>query len=233
VTARTARWLALASVAAFGALHLAMLADFGRGHADEHFYTDAAIRMLEEGDLLTAHAADGTPRFHKPLLTYWVLVASFRLLGIGLVASRLPFLLAAVLLAWLTWRVALVWSGDPATALLAVVILLAEPETTQLATRATPDVLLCLFLTACLLGLSRIAIETPPSAAAACWAWIGGGLAVATKGLPGLLALLYGGAILAMTRRLRALLRPGAVTLGAAVAQRASCPRGWCMAARR
>lgn len=224
MTARTARWLAVVSVAAFAAFHLAMLADFGRRHADEHLYTDAAIGMVEQGDLATPRAADGTPRFHKPLLTYWVLAASFRLLGVGLVASRLPFLLAAVLLAWLTWRAALVWSPDPATALLALVILLAHPETTQLATRATPDVLLCLFLTGCLLGISRLAVEDRPSPDAARWVWLGTGLAVATKGLPGLLALLYGGAFLATRRRLRELLRPGAVTLGAAMAAAGLAP---------
>src|SRR5262249_2182894 len=138
--------------------------------------------------------------------------------GVCLVASRVPALLAAVLLAWLTWRSALVWCLDPATALLAVVILLAHPEATQLATRATPDVLLCLFLTACLLAVARLVVEDEPGVGGARWAWAGTGLAIATKGLPGLLALLYGVIVLAATGRLGRLLRPGAAALGAALA---------------
>src|SRR5262245_24120401 len=102
--------------------------------------------MLERGDLATPRDAAGEPRFRKPLLTYWLLAASFRVFGIGLAASRIPFLLAGVLLAWVTWRLALVWLREPGAALLAVLILLAQPETTRLAMRATPDILLRLFL---------------------------------------------------------------------------------------
>src|SRR4029453_18789041 len=71
-----------------------------------------------------------------------------------------------------------------------------------------------LSLPACRWGGSRPAVETRPAAAAARWAWMGSGLAVATKGLPGLLGLAYGALFLAATDRLRPLLRPGAAVLG-------------------
>jgi 4-amino-4-deoxy-L-arabinose transferase-like glycosyltransferase len=64
-----------------------------------------------------------------------------RAFGIWIAASRLPSLLAVVLLAWLAWRTALAWLDDRVLALLAMVILLAHPETAHLATRVTPDAL--------------------------------------------------------------------------------------------
>jgi 4-amino-4-deoxy-L-arabinose transferase-like glycosyltransferase len=218
VTERTARRLAVVSVATFVALYLPVLDDFSWRHVDERLYTDAAIRMLEHGDLATPRAADGEPRFQKPLLTYWLLAASFRLCGIGLVVSRVPSLLAGVLLAWLTWRSALVWLREPAAALLAVVILLGHPETSLLATRAIPDGLLCVGLTACLLGVARLLVEDQPRPSAAVWAWAGTGIGVAAKGLPGLLGLAYGAAVLAANRGLRPLVRPVPIALGTTLA---------------
>lgn len=218
VNERAARRLAVVSVAMFVALYVTVLDDFSWRHVDERLYTDAAIRMLEHGDLATPRGADGEPRFHKPLLTYWLLAASFRLWGIGLVTSRVPSLLAAVLLAWLTWRSALVWWREPAAALLAVVILLGCPETSLLATRATPDILLCVGLTACLLGVARLLVEDQPRPGAAAWAWAGTGIGVAAKGLPGLLGLTYGAVVLAATCRLRPLLRPVPIMLGTMLA---------------
>lgn len=144
-----------------------------------------------DGDVATPRAADGTPRFHKPLLTYWAIAASFRAFGVGIAASRLPSLLAVVLLAWLAWRTALVWLDDRALALPAAVILLAHPETAQLATRATPD--------------ARWSASSPPRCSASdSWrprrrrrrappSWRGRAQGSGSpKGLPGLLCIAYG-----------------------------------------
>ena len=216
--------LAVAATAAFVLLQLPLLGDPTWRHADEHHYTDAAVRMLADGDVATPRAADGTPRFHKPLLTYWAIAASFRAFGVGIAASRLPSLLAVVLLAWLAWRTALVWLDDRVLALLAVVILLAHPETAQLATRATPDALLVCFVTASLLGISRLATAATPPPRAAVLAWTGAGLGVATKGLPGLLCIAYGLVTLRRDGRSRWLLRPAAMALGAGLAMAGTAP---------
>lgn len=205
-------------VIVFVAIHAPLLGDYTWHHADEYLYTDAVIRMRDAGDLSTPRWADGTLRFNKPLLTYWAVATSFAAFGVGLAASRLPFLLAATLLAWITWRSALLWLGDPRAALLAVAILLAHPETAELATRATPDMLLCLFVMVSLYGIARLLLDDGPPAGAARTAWAGAGLAVATKGLPGLLALAYGAAALLPAGRLRRLLSPSAIVLGAALA---------------
>jgi 4-amino-4-deoxy-L-arabinose transferase-like glycosyltransferase len=208
----------LALVLVFVAVHVPLLGDYTWHHADEYLYTDAVVRMREAGDLTTPRYADGSLRFNKPLLTYWAVAASFATFGVGLAASRLPFLLAAALLAWVTWRTALLWLRDARAALLAVAILLAHPETAELATRATPDMLLCLFTTICLYGVARLLLLDAPRPGAARLAWAGAGLAVATKGLPGLLPLLYGAATLVAGGRLRRLLSPPAVAIGALLA---------------
>src|SRR5262249_61256433 len=98
------------------------------------------------------------------------------------------------------WGRALVWGREPVAALLAVVLLLGFQETRLLATRATPDVLLCVGLSACLLGVARLLVEDEPTAGAALWAWAGTGLSVGAKGLPGVLRLALGTVRRAATR---------------------------------
>jgi len=215
--------LAVAATAVFVLLQLPLLRDVTWRHADEWLYTDAAIGILADGDPVTPRAHDGTPRFHKPLLTYWAIAGSFAAFGIGVGAARLPSLLAVVLLTWLTWRIALVWFEDRVIALLGVVILLANPETAHLATRATPDALLVCALAASLLGVSWLATEPLPPGGATL-AWVGAGLGVATKGLPGLLGIAYGFLALARAGRARWLVQPVAMALGAGLAIAGSAP---------
>ena len=216
------RWILLALLAAFCVLYLPALSDLAKYHGDEHFYTDAAARMLETGTYGTPTYADRTPRLNKPLLTYWVVAASFRLLGVNAVASRLPFLLAACLLVWLTWHTGLRLLADPAAALLGAVILLTNQQIATLACRATPDMLLCLFMAVSLHGFARLILLGQRTAAAYACAWAGAGLAVAAKGAPGLVAVVFSTLFLILWRatplRLRDLFHPPSVLLGIALA---------------
>ena len=50
---------------------------------DEKYYTDAVLQMMDKGDIFTPYKADGTPRFKKPIITYWVLIASYKMLGVS------------------------------------------------------------------------------------------------------------------------------------------------------
>src|SRR5215470_16307585 len=77
----------------------------GGTHPDEGLYLQAAREMHDRGDWLTP-TVDGRPDFTKPPLLYWVLGISFSLLGETLWAARLPVALAALLLVWLTGRLA-------------------------------------------------------------------------------------------------------------------------------
>jgi len=62
-----------------------------------------ARNMLESGDWVIVHL-DGVPYIEKSPLIYWLMAVSFRILGAHDWVARIPVALAAVLLAWVTWR---------------------------------------------------------------------------------------------------------------------------------
>jgi 4-amino-4-deoxy-L-arabinose transferase-like glycosyltransferase len=62
-----------------------------------------ARNMLESGDWVIAHL-DGVPYLEKSPLIYWLMAISFRILGVHDWVARIPVALAAVVLAWVTWR---------------------------------------------------------------------------------------------------------------------------------
>ncbi len=64
-----------------------------------------ARNMLASGDWVIAHL-DGVPYLEKSPLIYWLMAASFRILGVHDWVARIPVALAAILLAWVTWRYA-------------------------------------------------------------------------------------------------------------------------------
>jgi len=62
-----------------------------------------ARNMLSSSDWVIARL-DGVPYLEKSPLVYWVIAASYRVFGIHDWAARIPVALAAVLLAWVTYR---------------------------------------------------------------------------------------------------------------------------------
>ncbi len=60
-----------------------------------------AHNMLHTGDWVTARL-DGIPYLEKPPLIYWLMAGSFRIFGAYDWAARIPVVLAALALAWLT-----------------------------------------------------------------------------------------------------------------------------------
>ncbi len=57
--------------------------------------------MLDSGDFVTARL-DGIPYFEKAPLKYWMIAGSFKIFGATDWAARIPIVLAAIALAWLT-----------------------------------------------------------------------------------------------------------------------------------
>jgi 4-amino-4-deoxy-L-arabinose transferase-like glycosyltransferase len=157
---------------------------------DERYYTDAAIRMMQSGDYLTPHFDDGEPRFLKPILSYWPLVASFRLFGINLPASRIPPIIAGCFVVWLTYQLAQVLFRHNGIAALAAAVLASNANFLHASLRARPDIYLCLFVTVSLYGFARLLFRDTSAYSYAC-AYLGSGLAVATKGFPGLLPVAF------------------------------------------
>jgi len=189
-TSPQGRWIALLIAIFFVGL-LPTLPDLSRYHGDERFYTDAAITMVQTGDYLTPRYADGTERFKKPLLTYWALCVSYKIFGISVFSSRLPFLLAGCGVVWLTWRLGRTLFGSREPALVGTLVIAANIQTMTIATRSTPDILLCLFVTASLCGFAELLLRDSRTWKSYALAYLGAGLACATKGLWGALPVLF------------------------------------------
>jgi 4-amino-4-deoxy-L-arabinose transferase-like glycosyltransferase len=154
-----------------------------RYHLDEGWYTNAAIQMVQSGDYVTPRYADGALRFRKPILTYWVLVTSYAALGISLFSSRLPFLLAACAILWVTYRFARSVTQDRTTGVLAAAILGSNIQFMESATKATPDILQCLFLTISSWGAVELLFNRRRESVWYALLYLGAGLGIATKGL--------------------------------------------------
>jgi 4-amino-4-deoxy-L-arabinose transferase-like glycosyltransferase len=65
-------------------------------HADENFYVESSLRMVESGDYITPVYHE-KKRFAKPILYYWMVVSSYEVFGISLSSARLPSVLCGVL----------------------------------------------------------------------------------------------------------------------------------------
>jgi 4-amino-4-deoxy-L-arabinose transferase-like glycosyltransferase len=65
-------------------------------HADENFYIESSLSMVESGDYITPVYHD-KKRFAKPILYYWMVVSSYEIFGISLRSARLPSVLFGVL----------------------------------------------------------------------------------------------------------------------------------------
>lgn len=152
---------------------------------DEKYYTDAVLQMLEKNDWLTPYKADGSFRFLKPIITYWVLMGSYLVLGVNPFASRLMFWLAGMLLTVIAYRMTLSLSRNRGTALLAGFITAANPLVLMGASRSIPDILLVLFLTISAWGFLEIMLTDNPRNRHYWMAYLGAALAFETKGLPG------------------------------------------------
>ena len=158
-------------------------------HGDERYYTDASLRMMQSGDYWTPYFSDGRIRLLKPGLTYWVIVASFKSFGISLLASRLPFVIAGALVLVMLYQLARTVLKCSHTALLSAAVLASNFEFLTLATRSTPDILLCLFVLMSMWGFARIWFQDDRTLLGPALAFIGMGLAVQTKGLLGMCPL--------------------------------------------
>lgn len=206
------RWAIPLLLAIFAAGLLTIMPNF---HAyffgDEHFYTDSAMRMDQTGQLLTPTYPDGALRFNKPVLSYWMILSGFRLFGISVLSSRLASLLAGLAILLLTRQLAVRLFKSSAAGWLAMLILASNLELITAAMRATPDIFLCLFSLLSLYGFAGLLLGEHRSSDA--WlAYVGAGLAIASKGMLGVLLLLFV-FLFAVSRvdraaRLRALLRP-------------------------
>jgi 4-amino-4-deoxy-L-arabinose transferase-like glycosyltransferase len=195
----------------FFLLYLPALPSLSHWRGDEQFYTDAALSMEKTGNYLTPTYPDGSLRFKKPILTYWLVLSGYKVFGFNYFASRLPFLISGALSVWLTFELGRVVTRRPREALGATAITASNLTAMHASIRSTPDMALCLFLLTSLLGFASLLFQARSNRFYAL-AYFGAALAVATKGFSGLLPVLYAFLYCAIARpsglRARNLLHP-------------------------
>lgn len=181
----------LALMAVFFFLSLPLLSNVARWRGDERFYSDAVIGMTQSGHYFSPTYSDGSLRFKKPILTYWVVLSSYKALGISYFSTRLPFLIAGTLVVWLTYQLGLVLLRRRPEALVAAAIMASNMTVLHTSIRSTPDMILTPCLMISLLGFATLIIRGDRTLTAYGLAYLGAALAVATKGLSGLLPVLF------------------------------------------
>jgi len=179
------RWMPLLIAAAYFAVMMPIGAKLILHYPDERHYAYGGARMVETGDWLIPRTPDGEVRLKKPVIPYWFSAAGFEVLGIGVPGFRLFWVLAACGILLLTCAIARALGASPGAALLAEVMIAANPVFMRAATNSIPDIPLTLFVTAAALGFVRV-LAARDTAGGSGWAWLGWlgiGLAVLTKGL--------------------------------------------------
>ncbi|MFO0879989.1 MAG: glycosyltransferase family 39 protein [Gemmataceae bacterium] len=159
---------------------------------DEGLNAEAAREMLASGNLVVP-TFNYQLRSAKPVLLYWLQVASYQMFGVNEAAARFPSALAVLLAVLATYELGRALFGLR-TGLLAGVLLATSVSVLGAAHFANPDALLLAFTTVTLAAFLRYA-ET----GSRWWIYLAGlaaGLAVLAKGpvgllLPGAIVFLY------------------------------------------
>jgi len=112
---------------------------------NESFYAESVREMVEQGNYLEINY-NYQPRFNKPPLTYWLIAASTRVLGMNEFAIRLPIVLLAFGTALLVWAMARMLYGEK-TALLAFAMQAISIQFIAGKQYASPEIPLAFFFT--------------------------------------------------------------------------------------
>ena len=179
------RWLPLIVAAAYFAVMMPIGGQMILQYPDERHYAFGGAQMVETGDWLIPRTPQGEVRLKKPVVPYWFSAAGFEVLGVTVAGSRLFWVLAAGGILLLTYALARALGATPGVALLAELILAANPVFMRAATNAIPDVPLTIFVALGMLGFVRViaARDGTPTGRWTWLGWIGMALAVLAKGL--------------------------------------------------
>ena len=147
-----------------------------------------ARNMIQSGDWVTAHV-DGVKYFEKSPLKYWMIAVCYELLGVKDWVARIPIAFSAILLCWLTSRMA-GWAMGPRTGLYAGLALATSVGLWLFTRILIADVILTLSIAFAIWTFVR-AIDSESTEdnrwwALSCWASIGIGLL-----LKGLIAIVF------------------------------------------
>lgn len=170
--------------------------DFHLHYPDEMYYTDAAIRMMQNGDYLTTYLGSGELRFKKPILTYWFVLAGFKTFGVAAYSSRILFLLFGAGIIPLVYHIAKMVGRSNKLPIWSAWIVATHPIIIFSSTRSIPDILLAFFMTLAAVGITGLLKYGNNSPKKYLWFfYLGLAFAFETKGLPaaalGLVAIAY------------------------------------------
>ena len=95
MTAGTRRLTLVLLLAAAIVPYFVGLGDSAIWDANEAFYVETPREMMERGDYV-GPTFNYEPRFNKPVLSYWIVAAFYKVLGVSVGVQRLAIALAAV-----------------------------------------------------------------------------------------------------------------------------------------
>ena len=150
---RIRRWTLVALLAVAVLPYFIGLGDSAIWDANEAFYVETPREMIERGDYIFP-TFNYEPRLNKPVLSYWIVGAFYKVFGVSVAVQRLAIALGALgliatagLLAWLAWPS--LPRGDGLrlqAALWAALGLTVAPRLLMLARRIFIDVYISLFM---------------------------------------------------------------------------------------
>src|SRR2546422_1974979 len=192
------------------------LGTLGLTDRDEGSNAEAAREMVESGDWLTP-TLNGTPRFAKPILIYWLIACSYLVFGVSEFTARLPSALFGTLLVLMQYAFATRLLG-PTVGFRAALMLLLNFEVLAIGRMVLTDMVLVFFTTLSILSFF-LAMEGEGRAKRWYWGfYVGMALATLTKGPVGVLVpLLAVIPYLLLTRRWREVVPECRLLTGTAV----------------
>ena len=170
-------------------LNLAGNGRFGLFDRDEPRYAGCMRAMRQSGDYLHP-TFNGVPRYQKPVLIYWLMLAGTAVGGDNPFGLRLVSALSGAATCVLTWA----WGRrmlGPGAGRLAACMLATAPIMVVESKMATTDAFLTLLLTSCQFALWTL--NRGPSQVAAAVFWMALGLSMLTKGPVGVALICRGG----------------------------------------
>jgi len=192
------------------------LGALGLTDRDEGSNAEAAREMVASGDWLTP-TLNGTPRFAKPILIYWLIACSYLVFGVSEFTARLPSALFGTLLVLMQYAFATRLLG-PTVGFRAALMLLLNFEVLAIGRMVLTDMVLVFFTT---LSIFSFFLAMEGEGRAKRWYWgfyVGVALATLTKGPVGVLVpLLAVIPYLLFTRRWREVVAECRLLTGTAV----------------
>ena len=117
--------------------------------ANEAFYVETPREMIQRGDFVSP-TFNYQPRFNKPVLSYWIVAAFYKVFGVSVAVQRVPIALGAVamiLAAFLLGRA----GGDLESGLWAAAGLAVAPRLVMFGRRIFIDIYISMFMSLTLL----------------------------------------------------------------------------------